>query len=197
MLVNSKLLATIVFVIVLASWFAFGGAFFLLKRGNAASDRKREPASLIGFALQIFGIAIVWFVRRPYFTAISQVTAMEILLAIVAVAAAIFSVWLMFAAIRVLGKQWSLTARVLEGHQLITAGPYALVRHPIYTSLFGMILATGLAQSYWLALLAAAVVYLTGTIIRIRSEERLLKEMFGAEYDEFAKRVPALIPRFY
>jgi protein-S-isoprenylcysteine O-methyltransferase Ste14 len=192
------ILPIIVFVIVMCCWFAFGGAFFLLNRGHGASDRKREPASLIGFALQMLGLAFVWFARRPIFTPIAETgKPLEILLAAVAIAASISSVWIMLAAIRVLGKQWSLTARVLEGHKLITSGPYAMVRHPIYTALLSMTLATGLAQSNWLALLIAILVYLTGTMIRIKSEEKLLKETFGTEYEEFARRVPALIPHLF
>jgi protein-S-isoprenylcysteine O-methyltransferase Ste14 len=192
------LLPAIVFFIVMCCWFAFGGAFFFLKRGHAASDRKRDPASLAGFALQMLGLCLVWFIRRPMFTPIVQTAkAVEILLAAAAIAASVSSVWLTLAAIRVLGKQWSLTARVLEGHKLITTGPYAMVRHPIYTALLGMAIATGLAQSYWLALLLATLVYLAGTMIRIKSEERLLRETFGADYEEFAHRVPTLIPRFF
>jgi protein-S-isoprenylcysteine O-methyltransferase Ste14 len=193
-----QLLPAVVFAVVLGCWFAFGGAFFLLNRGHAAADRKREPASLAGFALQMIGIAVVWFMRRPMFTPLAETgKVLEVVLALVAVAASLSAVWMMFAAIRVLGRQWSLTARVLEGHKLITGGPYGLVRHPIYTALLGMILATGLAQSHWLALLIAIPVYLGGTVIRMRSEERLLKETFGAQYEAFARRVPALFPRLF
>lgn len=195
---QSQVLPTIVFIVVMCCWFAFGGAFFLLNRGHAAADRKREPASLIGFALQMLGLAFVWFIRRPMFTPIAQTgKAVQILLAVIAIAAGVSAVWIMLAAIRALGKQWSLTARVLEGHNLITTGPYALVRHPIYTALLNMTIATGLAQSNWLALAIAIPVYLTGTMIRMKSEERLLKETFGAEYEAFARRVPALIPGLF
>jgi protein-S-isoprenylcysteine O-methyltransferase Ste14 len=193
-----QVLPTIVFIVVMCCWFAFGSAFFLLNRGHRSADRKREPASLIGFALQMLGLAFVWFIRRPMFTPIARTgKALEILLAVVTIVAGVSSVWIMLAAIRALGKQWSLTARVLEGHNLITTGPYALVRHPIYTALLNMTIATGLAQSNWLALVSAILIYLTGTMIRIKSEERLLRETFGAEYEEFARRVPALIPGLF
>jgi protein-S-isoprenylcysteine O-methyltransferase Ste14 len=77
---------------------------------------------------------------------------------------------------------------------LVTDGPYALVRHPIYTGMFGMLLATGLAVSRWHFLLAGAGLYWLGTVIRTRVEERLLRSAFGAAYDDYARRVPALIP---
>jgi protein-S-isoprenylcysteine O-methyltransferase Ste14 len=143
-------------------------------------------------------MSCVWFVRRQWFTPISQTNqALEILLAVIAIAAGIFSASMTLAAIRVLGKQWSLTARVMENHELITSGPYRMVRHPIYTALLGMVIATGIAQSYWWSLLAAILVYLAGTLIRIRSEEKLLREVFGTTYEDFARRVPALIPGLF
>jgi protein-S-isoprenylcysteine O-methyltransferase Ste14 len=193
-----NLLSVIVFAVVMVCWLLFGGAFFLLKRTDGSSDRKREPASLVGFALQILGMSCVWFVRRPYFTPIAQTAkVIEILLAALAMTSSLVAAWMTLAAIRVLGKQWSLTARVIENHELITEGPYRIVRHPIYTALLAMVIATGLAQSYWWGLLTAIMIYLAGTLIRIRSEERLLRETFGARYEDFARRIPALIPRFF
>lgn len=101
------------------------------------------------------------------------------------------------AAVKTLGKEWSLTARVVEEHKLATRGPYAIVRHPIYTGMIGMLLATGLATSYWQVLVLSLAVLLFGTIIRIRSEERLLRETFGVEFEKYAKRVSAIIPGVY
>jgi protein-S-isoprenylcysteine O-methyltransferase Ste14 len=74
---------------------------------------------------------------------------------------------------------------------------YARVRHPIYTGMLGMLLATGLAASRPAALLAGLIVFWVGTLIRIRSEERLLRAAFGAEYDNYARRVPAVVPWIY
>jgi len=104
------------------------------------------------------------------------------------------SVWFCSAAIRTLGEQWSLAARVVEGHKLVTKGPYSIVRNPIYTGMFGMLLATGLAVSHWIGLVIAIVIFAIGTFIRVRSEERLLREMFGSEFDEYARKVRAVIP---
>jgi protein-S-isoprenylcysteine O-methyltransferase Ste14 len=83
---------------------------------------------------------------------------------------------------------------VLEGHKLVTEGPYRIVRNPIYTGMFGMLLATGLAISHWIGLLLAIVVFAVGTVIRVQSEEKLLREAFGAEFEAYAQRVPAVIP---
>jgi protein-S-isoprenylcysteine O-methyltransferase Ste14 len=61
--------------------------------------------------------------------------------------------------------------------------------------MFGMLIVSGLAVSRWQALPAAIVVFLFGTAIRIRTEEALLREAFGAKFDEYASRVPAFFPR--
>jgi protein-S-isoprenylcysteine O-methyltransferase Ste14 len=45
-------------------------------------------------------------------------------------------------AVCALGKQWSIAARVVEGHELITDGPYRIVRHPIYAGMLGLLVAT-------------------------------------------------------
>ena len=76
----------------------------------------------------------------------------------------------------------------------MTEGTYSVVRNPIYTGMFGMLLASSLAVSHWIGLSMAIVVFAIGTFIRVRSEEKLLREAFGAEFDEYARRVPAVIP---
>jgi protein-S-isoprenylcysteine O-methyltransferase Ste14 len=187
---------TLTFVVVVLSWIAFGLVFLLGRRPSAAtSDQKRDPSSIIGIVLQGISYAIVWSIRRPWFTPIADVSdAMQISLAILTMALSVSSVWFAGAALRTLGKQWSLAARVLEGHKLVTEGPYSIVRNPIYTGMFGMLLATGLAVSHWIGLVLAIIIFAAGTVIRVRSEEKLLREAFGEEFSDYARKVPAVIP---
>ena len=118
----------------------------------------------------------------------------EFLNTILVVVVILGSLWTMFSAVRVLGKQWSLQARVLEDHKLVREGPYRFVRHPIYTGMLGMIVAAGLAWSHWTGFLIALVLFAIGTAIRVRSEERLLREQFGAAFDDYKHSVPAVLP---
>ncbi|MDX6385981.1 MAG: hypothetical protein QOK48_3554 [Blastocatellia bacterium] len=186
------------FAVVMISWVAFAAVFlsFLTRRKTPADpDRKREPASILGIVLQGLSYSVVWSVHRPRFTPIAGLGKIfEIGTAVLAMALAVSSVWFVSAAVRALGKQWSLAARVLEGHRLITEGPYNVVRNPIYTGMFGMLLATGLVISHWIGLLIAIVVFAAGTVIRVRSEEKLLREAFGQEFENYASRVPAVVP---
>lgn len=188
---------TLAFGVVMLSWFAFVVVFalFLLQKPPSAPDRKRERTSIAGIALQGVSYAVVWTFRRPPFTSmVSFRKSVEIALAVLTMLLAIGSVWFVSAAVQTLGKQWSLAARVLEGHKLITTGPYNVVRNPIYTGMFGMLLATGLAISHWIGLLMAIVVFAVGTAIRVRSEEKLLSEAFGEEFEAYARKVPAVVP---
>ncbi|MEK7409628.1 MAG: isoprenylcysteine carboxylmethyltransferase family protein, partial [Acidobacteriota bacterium] len=75
-------------------------------------------------------------------------------------------------------------------------GAYGLVRHPMYTAVLAMMLATGLAWSHWIGLAAGLALAWIGTIIRTRIEDRLLRAAFGPEFDAYARGVPALIPRW-
>ena len=79
----------------------------------------------------------------------------------------------------------------------MTEGPYSLVRNPIYTAMFGMLLATGLVATRWPGFIVAIIIFLIGTVIRVRSEEHLLREQFGADFDGYAHRVRAFIPGIY
>ena len=77
----------------------------------------------------------------------------------------------------------------------MTSGPFARVRHPIYSALLGMLVATGLALATPLAMIAATAIYVLGTHLRARREERLLADLFGQAYLDYAQRVPRLLPR--
>jgi protein-S-isoprenylcysteine O-methyltransferase Ste14 len=187
-------------VVVAGAWVAFAVVFcrFLRRRPAKRAEHGRDARSQAGFALQILSYAVVLAFMRERFTHIAspgQVGDIAVALSTAALAAG--SVWLVRSALGTLGVQWSLTARVLAGHKLIVAGVYGRVRHPIYTAMLGMLLATGLAASHWGGLLAGLIVFSTGTLIRIHSEERLLRAAFGAEYDDYARRVPAVLPGIY
>jgi len=197
MIVRYEFWPAVAFGVVMLSWFAFVVVFalFLRKKAPSAPDSKREPASIAGIALQCLSYAVVWTLRRPPFTSVvSSSRIVKVAFAVLTMALAVGSVWFVSAAVRTLGKQWSITARVLEGHKLITRGPYSVVRNPIYTGMFGMLLATGMAISNWIGLLIAIVVFVIGTAIRVRSEERLLRGAFGEEFEAYARRVPAVVP---
>jgi protein-S-isoprenylcysteine O-methyltransferase Ste14 len=93
-----------------------------------------------------------------------------------------------------LGRLWSGTVTRKADHRLIDTGPYAFVRHPIYTGLLLAIYATAAVKGTLLGLLGAAVMTL-GIWMKARLEERFLRDNLGAElYEDYRRRVPMLVP---
>lgn len=194
MIGHAGILPALVFGVVMLCWFAFVIVFLAHRKPPAAPESKRE-GSFAGIALQAAAYLIIWMVRRPFLSPIvSSRKPLDIALAVFAMFLAVISIWFTAKAVRTLGTHWSIAARLVEGHRLITEGPYRWVRHPIYTGMLGMLLATGLAVSRWIALPFALIVYAIGTWLRVRSEEKLLREAFGTQFEEYAGKVPAVIP---
>jgi protein-S-isoprenylcysteine O-methyltransferase Ste14 len=188
------------FYTVIACWWVFALTFWLRRRPPRAREAQRDTTSLFGMLLQAAAYCIVWFhslLRRRFSPTEAWSPVGDWGIAALTVAIAVGSVWLVNAAARRLGKQWSLAARLVEGHTLIQDGPYRFVRNPIYLGMFGMLVATGLAAGQWIQLLIAIVLFVAGTCIRVRSEERLLRQAFGPEFDAYARRVAALLPGIY
>lgn len=200
-----QLAQKVVFYALIGCWWVFGLTFWLRKRPPRAREAKRDWVSLVGLLLQAIAYFCVWFYpleRQPILPIqilpmMSGSPVVEWGRAVLIVSIAAGSAWLVNASARRLGKQWALAARVVEGHMLIQDGPYRFVRNPIYTGMFGMLVATGLAVTRRIPLLLAIVLFAVGTYIRIRSEERLLRQAFGSEFDEYAHKVPAVIPGIY
>ena len=178
-----------------AGWAGFGVILVLGKRGAARGSASRDIRSTFGFLLQCAAYAICFVFYRPYFSPIAPMSvSREEILAAISIALTLWAVWFCYAAARALGKQWALMARVIEGHELIRQGPYAVVRNPIYLAMLVMLIAIGLAVSRWQALVVAAALFWVGTAIRIRTEENLLRANFGAQFEQYARAVPAFLP---
>ena len=181
--------------VTLLSWAALAGAFVLRRRPARAREVKRDRGWVLGLLLQAASIAIVFGAHRPVFTPILPLgQPLELALAVLAIALALGSVAILVASERVLGKQFAYQARLVEGHRLITEGPYRFVRHPMYAAVYLLALATALGWSHWAALAPFTLLYAAGTAVRVRSEERLLREAFGEEFERYTRRVPAVVP---
>jgi protein-S-isoprenylcysteine O-methyltransferase Ste14 len=94
---------------------------------------------------------------------------------------------------RHLGRYWSGTITVKAEHQLIQSGPYAFVRHPIYTGFVGSMIGTAMALGQVRGVLAV-VLLLIAYLRKIRIEEIWLVQGFGESYVQYQKKVKALIP---
>jgi protein-S-isoprenylcysteine O-methyltransferase Ste14 len=92
-----------------------------------------------------------------------------------------------------LGRNWSGIVTIKQDHELITGGPYAFVRHPIYSGLLLAFAGWALATGEWRGVLAVAIVA-AAFWRKLRVEERWLQEQFGSAYDAYRHHVAALVP---
>jgi protein-S-isoprenylcysteine O-methyltransferase Ste14 len=93
-----------------------------------------------------------------------------------------------------LGKAWSPHLQMRQEHCLVTTGPYARIRHPIYLALTGFLTGIALVTANWffIALLVVSIVVLA---LRIPKEEQMMVEDFGEEYQAYRQRTGSLFPR--
>jgi len=92
-----------------------------------------------------------------------------------------------------IAANWSSDVQLKRDHELIVAGPYRWVRHPIYTGVLLMFLGTALAVGEWRGVLAVAIAA-AAFWRKLRLEEAVMSREFGQAYARYAERVPALIP---
>lgn len=183
--------------IVVVAWLALAVVIALRRRSSRKPDQHRAPRSLAGLALQGLGFALLFSFRSDsLFSPIFVAGWLRGVIWFSGVLILAISIFLMECSLRALGEQWSLTARILEKHELIMRGPYRFLRHPIYAAMLGMLLGSGLLVGHWASLTAGVFCYGLGTRIRIRLEERLLWEAFGKEYADYIRSVPAIFPRW-
>jgi protein-S-isoprenylcysteine O-methyltransferase Ste14 len=91
-----------------------------------------------------------------------------------------------------IGQNWGMPMSLREGHELVTTGPYAFVRHPIYSGILLALAGTVLAIGHWS--IALFPLYLAYFIYAATMEERTMKEQFPTQYPVYAQRTKMLLP---
>ena len=105
------------------------------------------------------------------------------------VAGVAFAIWARI----FLGRNWSAAVAIKHNHTIIRGGPYAIVRHPIYSGGLLALLGTALVVGEVRGLVAVALVFIAWWT-KLSVEEKFLSEQFGAEYAQYQREVKALIP---
>ena len=101
-----------------------------------------------------------------------------------------FALW----AIATLGRHYDLELEIHRDHELVRNGPYRFVRHPVYTGLGLHFAGACLATGNLVLIVGTILVTVPALYLRARTEERLLRERFGANYDAYAREVGMLVP---
>ncbi len=101
-----------------------------------------------------------------------------------------FSIW----ARQHIGRYWSSSVSIRADHQLIRTGPYARIRHPIYTGILVAVAGTVLADGHYAGLAALAIV-IAGLSWKALREENLLRREFGPAFEEHKRLTGFFLPR--
>ena len=165
------------------SWVALWAAW---SRGTKAAARRESRGSQLSYNLPLLAGAVLFATRRRGRR--SSAARRGIGAAGVAVGLG-FAV----AARAQIGRNWSGTVTVKQGHELVQTGPYRLVRHPIYTGLLLAFLGTAVARGDGRGL-AGLLLAAASFLRKIGVEERFMAERFPREYPGYRARTPALVP---
>jgi len=175
-------------------WLGWGLYWMLAAVRNKATQRREPLLSRLAHVvpLAVGGALLAWPARR--WSALSwrlwppSPAACSIGVALV-IAGLAFAIWA-----RVhLGGNWSGTGTVKQDHELIRSGPYAYVRHPIYTGLITALLGTAIASGTVHAVIGLVIIA-AAFVRKLRTEEEFMRETFPGEYQRYSAEVPALIP---
>lgn len=96
-----------------------------------------------------------------------------------------------------LGPAWSFVPKADQGTDLVTTGPYRLVRHPIYLGLILLAMGEALAFGSWPALMIVLSGIVPTFAWRARAEEKLLSRSFGERYAVYRQRTKMIIPHLF
>jgi protein-S-isoprenylcysteine O-methyltransferase Ste14 len=175
----------------LALWVVLSAYWELAARGASMAQRSETPGSRMVHLVILGAGQLVLLMPVPGLRVRLLPVSTPLIAAGLAieVAAVAFSIW----ARRALGRHWSgeITAKV--GHELVRSGPYALVRHPIYTGMFALCIGTALVSGEVHALVGLALVVIAFAR-KIRMEENNLAQLFGPTWEEYRRTTRALVP---
>jgi len=180
---------TLALIEIVVCWIAWAyPPLFLAPHGQKRASITAARPSRIGLLLELLGFAAALVFHLPAFQP------PPIWRLIAAMIPGPFAAVLMWSAVRHLGRQFRIQAGLYEDHRLVRSGAYAVVRHPIYASMLMLLAATLLLLTSWLGMAAALALFLTGTEVRVRTEDALLASRFPAAFAAYRSRVPAYLP---
>jgi protein-S-isoprenylcysteine O-methyltransferase Ste14 len=93
-----------------------------------------------------------------------------------------------------LDTQWSAQLQLTKNHHLVTTGPYAYVRHPLYSGMIGWSVSASLLTANWI-FVAVCMLSIAGLVWRVPKEELMMMEAFGDEYKAYMQRTGRFFPK--
>lgn len=187
----------IVWVLGIISWYFIRRPYERRAKRVRVVSHRRSLSEKLGLAAALFGLAI--FPAFYVATGIPEAADYPARVWAVVLGAAIFflAMWVFRRTHKELGRNWSITLEIRDQHELIRGGPYALVRHPMYTSFLLMGVGQAFLLSNWVVGLAGLVGFAILFFLRVDEEERMMLEMFGSQYRDYVESTKRIIPYIY
>ena len=175
-------------------WLAFIAVWIAMARGGKAiAERETVTSRLSHYLPLLIAIYLLAAPHVPIGLLNDRFAPLSLWLvrlgAALTLAGIAFAIW----ARMLLAGNWSSDVTLKRDHELVVTGPYAFVRHPIYTGILVALAGTALAVGEWRSVLAVAIAALAFWR-KIGIEEAVMRRQFGEAYARYAARVSALIP---
>lgn len=181
------------FLIIVLNLFPLSELFLaIVKRADSNNARVHDSGSLKMIWLCILGalaMAVVarYTVQLPLAMDISKIEMGSTLFVLCGMI-------LRWSSIAILGRNFTVNVAIIDGHRLVERGPYRWIRNPSYTGLLISFVGVGIYFNNLLSLLVLMLPIWWAVARRIKVEDEILREVFGAAYSEYCRRTKSLIP---
>ncbi len=182
--------------IIRGAWYVFG-IYWLIASITKKPARKRQPSleRTLHVIFMTFAFVLLWR-EDPRFGPLNRQLLPDTLWiayagAAITVLGVAFAIWARWH----IGRNWSADVTIKEDHKLIRTGPYAHIRHPIYTGILLAVLGTAIAIGEYRGF-AALLLLTIGFIFKAKREEDFLSSEFGAAFEEHKLHTGFFLPRF-
>jgi protein-S-isoprenylcysteine O-methyltransferase Ste14 len=157
----------------------------------ARSYKTRLETGLLVLAWVGFFVPLIWVASPAFRFAEYPLRAVPLAAGLMCY---VIGLWLFYRSHADLGKNWSITLEVREGHRLITHGVYRVLRHPMYSALALYSIGQALVIPNWVAGGANLIAFAILFALRVGAEEKMMTQQFGNEYTAYTARTRRLIP---
>lgn len=186
-----------VWVLGIVAWYVIRYPFERRARRVRVVNNQRSLTDRVGLASALFGMSVfpvIYLLTGFPKNADYPARAWAVVLGALVFGLAL---WVFRRAHKELGRNWSISLEIREEHNLVSGGPYALVRHPMYTSFFLMAVGQALLLSNWVVGLVGLLGFAVLFFLRVDKEEHMMLEVFGPQYQAYMERTKRIIPYVY
>ena len=201
-----ELLARLTWLLFIVIW---GGIRFrpnIKSRKMSISVKSRTPKERFSMVVSSFGLGYIpgYWVISGFFEDQGMTNYLSaydyqpsLILALIGIACLMISLRLFRLTHKALGKMWSHSLDLREGHRLVTSGIYEKVRHPMYSAFWMWAIGAAFLLPNWIAGFAGIVGFGTLFFLRVGDEEAMMQSEFGDEYSAYMKRSKRVLPGIY